>query len=129
MSIIQANLIQRVGPIVFNFANKAVVRTGGTLAGANMRRNGSWDPSQFGGGGGAPYPSEWLSSGATPTVGDAYQVSALLVSGTNASNIDGLWRQLNTDVQFLLNGNGSFTIFIQPFGGGATLASATVTVT
>lgn len=74
---------------------------------------------------------EWVASGATSTIGDGYEVVATLVSGTAAvfSQAFGTPVRINSDVSWALQTAGSFSVIIRPFGGGATVASATYTVT
>lgn len=86
-----------------------------TSMGYRVRRDGVLQ-NLFSGIPGPTVSGQWVSSGATATIGDAYEV-----------RLDaGAWQQLNVD-RDLSNGLLSFTIEIRPFGGGATLASATYT--
>lgn len=108
-------------------ASNSVTPTGVTLAltnrtifigassvGIELRRDGTlWQRSD-----GAPaskIAGEWVSSGATATIGDAYEVQ-LVVAGP--------WFRIDATRLIDLSPGGSTTVSIRPFGGGTVLASA-----
>lgn len=82
-------------------------------------------------GAGNTIAGEWVATGAFSTIGDGYEAVATLVSGTPAvfSAAFGSAVRINADTSFALQTAGSFSVIIRPFGGGATVASATYTVT
>ncbi len=78
------------------------------------------------------YSGEWVATNATATVGDGYEVRATYLGGSGASSgsdLFGTWYQLNASRIFTLNNIGEFDIEIRPFGGGANVASARITIT
>ena len=110
-----ANSVTPVG-VTVALANKTV-ETVGDNGGVVLRRDGTMAPIILGSPG-ANYSGEWVATGASSTVGDAYEVS---FNG-------GAYAQLNANRQFQVAPSATFSVAIRPFGGGSILASSTITV-
>lgn len=75
-------------------------------------------------------PGEWVSSGASATVGDGFEVLATLLSGASSSgDVFGAWLQINAARQWSFAAAGSYKLEVRPFGGGTILDTATITIT
>jgi len=87
---------------------------GASTGGIELRRDGSlWQRVD-----GSPnnqIAGQWVSSGATATVGDGYEVELVPGSG---------WSRINVTRQIDISTGQSTTVSIRPFGGGSVLVSA-----
>ena len=116
--------------VTLALTNKTIASGGGSTNGVSLYRGGTM-ATFFNSANYTNVPGEWVASGATATIGDSYEVVGTVISGTDGGGtLNGTAVRLSVgQVNFSLTGTGSFGLIIRPFGGGSTLASATITIT
>jgi hypothetical protein len=110
-----------------NTVNPYTVSIGGVVlsrAGNLYYSNQNWNDGEARG--------QWVASGATPTIGDSFEVRFDLVSGfrnSTASNVAAsTWAAITGEIRFYLGTAGSFDISIRAVGTTAVLATSRITV-
>ncbi len=129
-------IAQAAPSVVIALSNRKVTRDtnnpyGVNIGGVILKRTGKlFFSSQNWSSGEAP--GQWVASGATPTIGDSFEVRFNIVSGvrdpTTSSVDNATWASITGDTRFYLGTAGSFDISIRAVGTTAVLATARITV-
>lgn len=95
-----------------------------TWSGYRFERAGTIIPDSSGGVG-TRINTEWVSVGRSATVGDGYEIRAIIVSGTvnGTTSAFNTWLSLNSDRTFALTTAGSFLVEIRPVGGSVVVSA------